>query len=77
MAETVYIVREFNVRGESDLVAPTTVWACVGNSDNYDETGFKVAGPIPLVFADRMIEGLRVLLARLGHEVVVETTADD
>jgi hypothetical protein len=77
MAETVYIVREFNVHGKSDLVAPTTVWACIGNSDNYDETGFKVAGPVPLVFADRVIEGLTVLLMRLGHAVVVETTADD
>ena len=77
MPTTIYIVREFNVVEETDLIAPTTIWACIGNSDDYSATGTKVAGPVPLFFADRMIEGLSTLLQQLGHEVVVETTADD
>jgi hypothetical protein len=81
MPETIYIVREFNVVAipveQADLVAPTTIWACVGNSDRYAETGTKIAGPIPVLFADLMIEGLRTLLEQLAHTVVVETTADD
>ena len=75
--ETIYIVHEFNTDQAIDLIAPTTVWACVGNSDRYDETGTKVAGPIPGLFADKVVEGLAVLLGRLGYAVVVEVAVDD
>jgi hypothetical protein len=77
MPQTIHIIREFNVIDATDLMAPITIWACVGNRDNYSATGTKVAGPIPLLFADRMIDGLQSLLQQLGYEVVVETTADD
>ena len=77
MPDTIHIVREFNVIEPSDLVDPVTVWACVGNIDNYEERGTRVAGPVPLKFADPMIEGLKTLLERLGCNVVVDTTADD
>ena len=77
MPDTIYIVRESNVHEEPDLIAPTTVWACVGNSDDYEHTGTRVAGPVPLLFADRMVEGLKTLLQRLGYNVVVETAVDD
>ena len=77
MVEKIYIVRELNVMEETDLIVPMTIWACIGNCDNYIATGTKVAGPVPASFADPMIEGLSALLQQLGHEVLVETTADD
>ena len=77
MTETIYIIRETNVHEDPDLIAPTTIWACIGNSDSYEETGSKIAGPIPVLFADRMIEGLRTFLEQLGHTVVVENAIDD
>jgi hypothetical protein len=77
MPDPIYIIRETNVHEESDLIAPTTVWACIGNSHRYEETGSKVVGPIPVLFADRMIEGLRRFLEQLGHTVVVENAIDD
>jgi hypothetical protein len=45
--------------------------------DAYSETGTKIAGPIPGLFADKMVKGLASLLERLGHAVVIEDTADD
>ena len=75
--ETTYIVSEINVLEKVDLIAPTTIWACIGNSDDYSQTGIKVAGPVPGIFAERMIAGLKTLLERLGYQVIVETTADD
>ena len=79
MNQRIYIVCEVNVLESSDLIAPTTIWACVGTSDysRYSETGIKVAGPIPVLFADRMIEGMKLLLERLGYEVTVKTAVDD
>ena len=77
MPDTIHILRELNVIEPSDLVAPATVWACVGNADEYEDKAVRVAGPVPLVLADRIIEGLETLLERLGYQVVVETTADD
>jgi hypothetical protein len=77
MPDAIHIVREFNVIEPSDLADPVTVWACVGNSDDYEDRGTRVAGPVPLKFADPMIEGLKTLLERLGYDVVVDTTADD
>ena len=38
-------------------------------------TAYQVA--VPLSIADPMIEALSTLLQQLGHEVAVETTADD
>ncbi len=77
MPEAIYIIRETNVHEDPDLIAPTTIWACIGNSDTYEETGSKIAGPIPVLFADRMIEGLRRFLEQLGHTVIVEDAIDD
>ena len=77
MPEKIHIIRELNVIEPSDLVTPRTVWACIGNADDYTETGTKIAGPIPALFADRVIEGLEALLTRLGHNVIIETAADD
>ncbi len=75
--KTIYLVSEYNVREPEMLIGPTTIWACIGNSDDYENHGTKIAGPIPGIFAGKVIEGLKVFLERLGHEVVVETTADD
>jgi hypothetical protein len=77
MRDAIRILREFNVIDPTDLVDPITIWVCVGDSDRYEETGTKVAGPVPIRFGDPMIDGLKGLLERLGYEVVVETTADD
>lgn len=77
MPEPIYLIRETNLQANSDLIAPTTIWACVGNSDNYEQTGSKIAGPIPVFFAERMIEGLRRFLEQLGHSVIVEDAVDD
>jgi hypothetical protein len=77
MPGRIYIIRETNVREDSDLIAPTTIWACIGIGDAYEETGCKIAGPIPVLFADRMVEGLRRFLEQLGHTVVVEDAVDD
>jgi hypothetical protein len=77
MTKTIYIVREFNVIDQSDLTDPVTIWACVGNIDDYSTAGTKVAGPVPLPLGERIIEGLSALLHQLGCEVVVDTTADD
>ena len=77
MPDPIYIIRETNVYEDPDLIAPTTIWACIGNGDAYEETGLKIAGPIPVLFADRMIEGLRKFLEQLGHSVVVENAIDD
>ena len=77
LCDTIFIVRESNILDVPDLIVATTVWACVGSSDNYDETGTKVAGPIPGLFAEQVIEGLAALFGRLGYAVVVEVAADD
>jgi hypothetical protein len=77
MLDTIHIVSEANVVEQTDLIAPTTVWACRGDSDNYAESGTKVAGPIPAYFADQVVTGLSSLLQSLGFQVVIEQTADD
>lgn len=74
--ETLYIIRESNVAQETDLIAPTTVWVCVGSDDDY-HAGTRVAGPVPVLFADQMVDGLRTLLERLGHTVIVQNASDD
>lgn len=76
MLDTIYIVSETNVLQQTDLIAPTTVWACRGSSDDY-QSGTKVAGPIPGLFAEQVVAGLTSLLEGLGYHVVVEQTADD
>ena len=76
LLEKIYLVQEVNT-GKIDLVAPVTIWACVGNSDTYDRNGTKIAGPISAYFAGLVFEGLRRFLEELGHQVEVESTADD
>lgn len=77
MLHTIYIVSEANVVQQTDLVAAITVWACRGNSDDYAQSGTKVAGPMPVLFAEQVVAGLKSLLESLGHRVVVENAADD
>lgn len=77
MLDTIYIVSEANVVRRTDLIAPITVWACRGSSDDYSQSGTKVAGPIPGLFAEQLIAGLKSLLENLGHKVIVEHAADD
>jgi hypothetical protein len=76
MNEPVYIVRECNVYAD-DVVDATSVWVGRGSARDYEYHGTKLVGPLPGQDAEEVIEKLAAFLRNLGHEVVVETGADD